>query len=135
MPLEEQILGFSNKWYREAIITAEVLALKDGLSIRVITAPYFVATKLEAFNGRGEGSFLGSHDLEDVISVIDGRETTAEEILNSEAKVRDYIQAEFRRILPLQKFKDALPAMLAPDAASQERVETILARMQKIAKT
>ena len=46
--------------------------LRD-LEIRVVTAPYFIATKIEAFRGRGRGDFLASHDLEDLIFVIDGR--------------------------------------------------------------
>lgn len=133
MPLEELILGFSNKWYQEAIETAELLDIADGLSIKVINAPYFIATKLEAFNGRGEGIFLGSHDLEDVISVIDGRETLAEEILNSRHAVQNYIKAEFQRILLSRKFIDALPGMLGPDTASQDRAGAILARMQLVA--
>lgn len=133
MPLERLILGFSNKWYQEAIETAELLELADGLSIKVINAPCFVATKLEAFNARGEGIFLGSHDLEDVISVIDGRESLADEIRNSRHEVQNYIKAEFQRILLSHKFMDALPGMLGPDNASQDRAGTILARMQLVA--
>jgi predicted nucleotidyltransferase len=133
MPLEELILGFSNKWYQDAIETAEPVDLAPGLSIKVINAPCFVATKLEAFNARGEGAFLGSHDLEDVISVIDGREILGQEILNSRQAIQHYIKAEFERILRSRKFIDALPGMLGPDTASQDRAGTILARMQFVA--
>src|ERR1700682_5225818 len=48
--------------------------------IRVVTAAFFVATKLEAFKGRGKGDFFGSRDLEDLISVVDGRATLVAEI-------------------------------------------------------
>jgi hypothetical protein len=48
--------------------------LSNDLEIRVVTAPYFIATKLEAYKGRGKGDFVGSHDLEDLVSVVDGRE-------------------------------------------------------------
>jgi len=37
--------------------------------IRLITAPYFLATKFEAFHGRGHGDVRGSHDLEDIVAV------------------------------------------------------------------
>jgi hypothetical protein len=33
----------------------------------------FVATKFEAFHGRGNNDHLASHDLEDIITVVDGR--------------------------------------------------------------
>jgi hypothetical protein len=75
MPLDEKILGFSNRWYKAAMKLSETTTLRDDLVIRMITAPYFVATKLDAFKRRERGDFLGSHDLEDVVSIVDGRES------------------------------------------------------------
>jgi hypothetical protein len=49
MPLDEKILGFSNRWYRAAMETSVRKRLRGDLDIRMVTAPYFVATKLEAF--------------------------------------------------------------------------------------
>src|SRR5712692_3632180 len=48
MPLNEEILGFSNCWYKAAIESAQEYELDPGLHIRVVTAPYFCATKIEA---------------------------------------------------------------------------------------
>ena len=48
MPDDEEILGFSNRWYREALRTAQSYPLSEELDIRVLTPPYFIATKLEA---------------------------------------------------------------------------------------
>ncbi len=79
MPLDEKILGFSNRWYRAAMEAATTHQLVRDLDIRVVTAPYFLATKIEAFKGRGRRDFLASHDLEDLIFVIDGRSTIVEE--------------------------------------------------------
>jgi hypothetical protein len=79
MPLDENILGFSNRWYRAAMDASVTKQLRGDLEIRMVTAPYFVATKLAAFKGRGRGDFLGTHDLEDVVSLVDGRETLSAE--------------------------------------------------------
>jgi hypothetical protein len=87
MPLEEKLLGFSNRWYRQAMETAVVVDLPDGPSIRVITAPYFVATKLGAFHGRGKDDFFSSHDLEDIITVLDGRFELSEELQSATDEV------------------------------------------------
>src|SRR2546428_526677 len=70
MPTEEGILGFSNRWYREAIGAAREIALRDDLSIRLVTAPYFISTKYEAFIGRGRGDYLASHDFEDLMAML-----------------------------------------------------------------
>lgn len=50
------------------------------MTIKLIRAPYFLATKLEAFAGRGEGDFQASHDLEDLVTVLDGRAGLLEEV-------------------------------------------------------
>ena len=80
MPTLESILGFSNRWYPLAIITAQPLALPSGVMIRLITAPAFLATKLEAFAGRGNGDYLFSHDLGDFFAIIDGRESVIDRV-------------------------------------------------------
>ena len=36
----------------------------------------------EAFSGRGRGDYAGSHDLEDLLTVIDGRAAIVQEIAN-----------------------------------------------------
>ena len=56
IPVDPSILGFTNRWYRPAL--AEARRVSIGIrEIRVITAPYFLATKLEAFYGRGRNDF------------------------------------------------------------------------------
>jgi hypothetical protein len=80
MPIEDRILGFTNRWYRAAMDAAQGTELEPGLRIRVVTASYFVATKLEAFRGRGRGDSTNSHDLEDLLAVVDGRKVIVAEI-------------------------------------------------------
>ena len=58
MPLDEKILGFSNRWYPDALHAAVQVKLASRLTLRAITAPYFVGTKIEAFRGRGAKTIL-----------------------------------------------------------------------------
>jgi hypothetical protein len=133
MPLDENVLGFSNCWYKPAMEASVMRKLRDDLEIRVITAPYFVATILEAFRGRGRGDFLGSHDLEDVVSVIDGRDSLSSEVRDAAAEVRDYVRREIAKLLASPAFIDALPGLLLPDLASQSRIGIVLGRLQQLA--
>jgi predicted nucleotidyltransferase len=91
MPLDETILGFSNRWYAAAMESAQTFELERNLRIRVVTASYFCATKLEAFKGRGKSDYLASHDLEDLITVIDGRPELLDELHLAPEDVRSYI--------------------------------------------
>jgi hypothetical protein len=122
MPLDEKVLGFSNKWYRETMTKAELVRLNAGTVIRSITAPYFLATKLEAFQSRGKGDVFASHDLEDVIAVIDGRPAITGEIQAAGTGVRAFISRNITELLADRRFMDALPGYLLPDAANQGRL-------------
>ena len=73
MPIDKSVLGFSNRWYKDAETHAIIQNITDTISVKIISAPYFIATKLEAFKDRGKQDFLLSHDLEDIVSLIDGR--------------------------------------------------------------
>jgi len=53
MPTDDPSIGFKNKWYPKGYEDAENYTLDDGQTIRILTAPYYLATKLEAFKGRG----------------------------------------------------------------------------------
>jgi hypothetical protein len=133
MPLDEKILGFSNRWYRAAMESSITHRLSDDLEVRIVTAPFFIATKLEAFKGRGKGDFFGSRDLEDLVSVVDGRAPLVAEIQAEKAEVRAYVRTEIRGLLASTGFLDALPGCLLPDAASQSRVSIVLRRLEELA--
>jgi hypothetical protein len=133
MPLDEAILGFSNRWYRAAMKTAVPTSLPDNSQIRVITAPYFVATKLEAFKSRGRGDFQASRDLEDVITLVDGRAELTAEVGDQQPDVRTYLATELRSLVESARFIDSLPGYLLPDAASQSRLDAVLQRLHALA--
>ncbi len=58
MPTDKDALGFSNIWYPDAIKHARKIPLNSNLKIDVVSPTYFLATKFEAFKGRGNGDFL-----------------------------------------------------------------------------
>jgi len=92
MPTEESILGFANRWYPPGIHAAERTVLPDGDEIRVFTVHHMLASKAEAFRGRGEGDFEGSKDFEDFVTVLDGRPAVRQELADAPQDVRDYLR-------------------------------------------
>src|ERR1017187_3777736 len=66
MPTDPAILGFSNKWYKDGIANAQTIKLPSKIEIAILSLPYFLATKLEAFKGRGKGDYRCSNDIEDI---------------------------------------------------------------------
>lgn len=128
MPVDPGVLGFSNPWYAEAVGTAERVSLGRGLHIRLVTAPAFVATKLAAFASRGNGDVLASHDVEDVLNIVDGRPELAQELANARPALREAVREAFADLLRHRDFLNALPGLVA-DADRAEIVAERLARM------
>ncbi|MDP3139584.1 MAG: hypothetical protein Q8N17_25035 [Burkholderiaceae bacterium] len=131
LPSSGTILGHStNQWYPAAVATAQFAQLPSGQRIRLITAPLFLATKFDAFHGRGGGDYL-HHDMEDIVNLVDGRMEILEEIKGSPAEI--FLREEFESLITGDAFLDILPAHFQSDATSQARVEVVLERMRKLA--
>lgn len=134
MPLDERILGFSNRWYAEAMRAAVNVEIPNSLTLRAITAPYFLGTKIEAFRGRGREDYLSSHDLEDLITVVDGRASLLDEVEASSSELRKYVGEALEAFLAEPRFLDALPGYLLPDDANQARILQLMRRLRELAK-
>lgn len=130
MPANGDFLGFKSSWYADAMQSAESREIFPQIFIRVVTPPYFFATKLEAFSDRGKGDFLGSRDMEDLINVANGREELMNEINAAPKKVREYIAGFISDLLQNKRFRDAIPGHLNPDI---ERIGIVLKRLKDIA--
>jgi predicted nucleotidyltransferase len=132
MPTQEVDLGFSNRWYPRAVKQASRYRLPSGTEIRLVSPPLFIATKLEAFHGRGNGDYGASHDMEDILTVVDGRLELAAEIAIADDDLREYIVDEIDALLAEERFVETLSWHFPGDAASQSRVDEVIQRLRKI---
>ncbi|MEK6663372.1 MAG: hypothetical protein AABY73_05835 [Pseudomonadota bacterium] len=133
MPTDSAILGFANRWYPLVVNLAQETKLPSGASIRLITAPAFLATKFEAFRDRGRGDLLGSHDLEDIVNVVEGRSEIVFEVVSSPLELRGYLAEQCTKLLAVPNFMDALPGMIFPDELLAARVKNVARRLAQIA--
>jgi predicted nucleotidyltransferase len=132
MPSSDEVMNFSNRWYTDAIRESVSVVLPDSTSIRLITAPYFIATKLEAFHDRGKGDYL-SHDMEDILNVIDGRPEITREISEQQGEIAAYLKTEFDELISDNLFIETLPSHFLPGPLDQQRVPILFGRLREIA--
>jgi len=132
MSTQKGTLGFSNLWYEGAIDTAAPVSLPSGKVIRLIAAPFFLGTKMEAFYDRGENDYYMSHDLEDFIAVVDGREQLLDELADAPMELRRYLGEAATKLLANMRFLDALPGYVLGDSISQRRIPIIIERLRKM---
>lgn len=129
VPVDEKVLGFANRWYRAGFGLAVQAILEDGLVLRHLSAPYFLATKFEAFKDRGRNDVFVSHDLEDILTVVEGRAALVQEVKAAPDNVRLHIGLSVASLLALPAFANALPGLLS----DPEREETAFARLNQMA--
>ena len=132
MPVEGAFLGLNTVWFDHALSNA-TRTVVDGETLSVISATSFLATKLAAYSDRGEKDFYGSHDLEDILTVIDGRKTIVEEVRNATTELSTYIVDTFSNFLENPQFREALPGHLPPDPGSQARLPNLKKKLNRIA--
>ncbi|KPB16323.1 hypothetical protein AC519_0588 [Pseudomonas savastanoi] len=90
MPSDPSILGYANRWYVEGLSQAVPFELPSGRAIRIFKPEFFLATKLEAFTGRGNGDPYHK-DVEDIIILIDGRPEILAEVSDAGEELKQYI--------------------------------------------
>ena len=111
MPIEGSVLGFTNSWYKEGYNTAE-LGKIGGIEFRVLNFAYFLATKLEAFNGRGKNDYFSSKDMEDIVTVLAGRKGFLGELLALEGEIKKFVFSQLKFHFENGDFQESLEGHL-----------------------
>lgn len=130
MPDDPAILGFSNRWYPDALRTALQHRLPNGMEVRIVDPPHFVGTKLEAFKGRGSNDLLGSRDVEDLLNIVDGRASLLDELRTTSAALRAYVGEHLGQLL---LHSDIGYAIQSTAMGSPDREDLIFDRLERLA--
>lgn len=128
-PETANLLGCNNRWFTDGLATAQWHTLPSGAGIRLFSPPYFLASKLEAYAGRGAQNPLGSQDLEDILNLVNGREELLKEVKTAAPELSAYLAETLAGLLGNNDF-----GYLVQDAAhgDQEREQIIWQRLKHI---
>lgn len=129
MPDDENALGFSNRWYKAAQETATPYALDEQTQIRLVTPVYFLATKIEAYKGRGKDDPLESRDIEDLMNLVDGRPELTLEVYQAPDEVKAYLAEELKALM---QHKDFGYVISSQGGGNSEREEWLYQQLEKI---
>jgi predicted nucleotidyltransferase len=120
MPTDGNILGFTNIWYGEGFKKAIAYTIDEHHTVRIFPAPYFIASKIEAFKNRGNSRGLTSSDFEDIIFVLENRDLVWEEMKKTDLPLKDYLINKFTALLKnpyLEEWIDAHTGFNSPSSA------------------
>ena len=134
MPDEPTILGFSNKWYKDGIKGSIMYSIDDTLSIKIFSAPFYIASKIEAYYHRGAKDKRLSTDFEDIIYVLENRKEFFEEFVKANNNVKSFITEFAVRLLSEKDTEEAINAVMGYSPLPQ-RIESIKATLNRLAAT
>jgi predicted nucleotidyltransferase len=134
MPIAASPLGMNTRWFKEALEFSTTKSLGDRCHARVVTAPVFMATKFEAYRDRGRRDFQASHDVEDIISVIDGCADIVSQVSSAPGAVRGFVLKELEVWLKRPDFTDLVAGHLSGISLSAGRESIVCERIQSICK-
>jgi len=126
MPTEASILGFENRWQKEAFVHAVDVSLPSGRKIRAIPPAFLLGTKLEAFATRGKSDFLGSRDFNDLVALIDGRDELVEDLAAAPDGLQAYVTEQLLELSHHRDFDRGLEGALPSSPESRARVDRVI---------
>lgn len=112
MATEDGPLGPANRWYKIGFENLWTEKAKDQ-EIKILSAPCYLATKFEAYNNRGS-DYRISHDIEDIIYVLDNRINIVKEIANDDKRVADFIKEQLQNIINMGLMQEILMSHIHP---------------------
>lgn len=131
MPSDSEVLGFSNRWYKEGIKSKILKTLPNGTDIFVFSPEYYLATKFEANKGRGGSDLRQSHDFEDIIYILDNCAELLDSISKTNETVKIYLKEECTNLLNNKGLVEGIESSL-PFGSEKEATDIIIQRIKKI---
>jgi predicted nucleotidyltransferase len=113
MATGKNVLGFTNKWYPGGYKNATSYTIDDEHSVRIFTAPYLIASKLEAFKSpsrKDNNNGIYSSDFEDIVFVLENRFAVWNELQSAPVEVKAYLRNEFKQFLQNPLFEEWIDA-------------------------
>ena len=133
MPTDEKVLGFSNLWYLEGIKNKIKVKLPSQKEIFIFPLPYFIACKLEAFKARGGNDPRLSHDMEDIMTILDGL-SSLDKLALADDMVVGYLKKNFKQLLSDSLFLECISCHIEAGPINKARTLKLINQLKKFIK-
>jgi predicted nucleotidyltransferase len=121
----------ANPWFEKGFEKLEKTKVND-ITIQIMPITFFLASKFTAFHDRGGNDPRFSHDLEDIVYILDNRTDWHQILINEpDQEVKEFLINEFRNILTSNKIKEAILGNLFYETQDQ-RFSMIMDKVNKV---
>jgi len=131
VPINDVHIQQPNPWYAPGwanSIEAEV----GSIMIRHLDGPHFVATKLVALADRGGDDVSSSHDFEDIVHIINGRQELLAEVARSSVDLKRFLSDRFGKLTHADYFEEVIESNLTKAGEPGARTHLVLERVREI---
>ena len=134
MPVDPDVLGFSNKWYSEGIENKIAKKLPRGIEVFVFPPEYYLAAKFEAHKGRGGNDLRQSQDFEDIIYILDNCTELLDNIRTANTTIKTYLKGECQNLLQNENITEGIESALpyGSDSDSTEIIQELISSIAEI---
>jgi len=122
----------ANFWFKEGFQHLQTITLDGDVAIQILPLAYFLASKFDAYHSRGKDPRT-SHDLEDVIFLLDNRVNLVADIITSPPNVLSYLQSEFASLIT-EDLEEAILGHMNP-FSRKERYPLLIEKLKTILQT
>jgi predicted nucleotidyltransferase len=122
-------IGSTNRWFKIGFDNLWMAKAKEQ-ELKILSAPCFLATKFEAFNDRGS-DYRSSHDMEDIIYVLDNRMGIVEEIKKDDPRIANFIKEQLQKNISKGMMQEVLIAHIHP-LMLEERLPIVEEKIKQI---
>lgn len=129
MSAEDGPLGPANTWYTVGFKNLWTAKAKQQ-EIKILSAPCYLATKFEAFANRGS-DYRTSHDMEDIIYILDNRINIVAEISESKERIQEFLKTQLMTIINNGLLDEVLMAHIHP-YMQEDRLPLLVEKINQI---
>lgn len=131
MPIDPEILGFSNPWYPGAWTNQASLRLPSGRTVAVFPVEYLLASKISAYESRGNADPYVSHDFEDIVTLLDGADDVLRAIELAAPDLRDFVSTWLAALLARRDAIDLFEAHVSRVAGGDDRARLLFTTLTR----
>ena len=120
----------ANPWFEPGFVHRETVMVEDQ-QVQILPLSYFLASKFNAFCGRGARDPRTSHDFEDIIYIMDNRIDFIEQLRYTPSDVKSYLLQQMQNILHNRAMQEAIYGNLF-HVTREARYQRIIAAVKQI---
>lgn len=121
----------SNKWFKSGLDDLKTISLGDDLKIKILSLPYYLCTKFEAFKDRGSNDPRFSKDLEDIVYLFDNISDISQQIQEAPEDARIFLAQNCSQILEDRAIQEAVYGHLSFEL-QEDRFQILMQKIKTV---